>query len=284
MSGEGISGKHNRRDFVKYSGGLLALAGLSTKAGKLAANVPGPSSVVDDQTDYPIINTTNNLENITVREVRDHSISTSYVGLPIVADFNDDVGGAMGWDLLDSSIPQLNPVVSGSNLYTDSVPSDLAEQFYTLDYRGRHDPAKPAGMTHTIEDQIDRYKTDLTITYVENGDTKTETINIPNIAAKQIFGWDLEQPLEWDEFLSYSKANQPVEFEAAMDNLYQVLSDQGLEDSIIQNRNTPLPPLADPNPWYARRDKLIDLSEDPMSIDDLYPTGVTLQMTDYSKK
>jgi len=282
-----MSGEHSRRDFLKYFGGAAGAIGLASLPGKVLKAVPGPSSVANES-DNPIVTTSNSLEDLTVREVRDHAIYASHAGLPVVAYMNDDNGGAEGWDVLaySENLDSNPPSISGNLLGTsEAIPESLAEQFYTMDYRGRNPDNfdKPTGMTHTIEDQIDRYKTDLTITYDVNGSQENVVVNIPNVVAKQIFGWDPDQPIPWDEYLAYDRVNNPAEFEEAMTNMYQVLSAEGLEDAIMKNRNTPLPPLADPNPWYETRQLLMDLGEDPMTMDDLYPTLVVLEMTDYSK-
>lgn len=285
MSGDGISGKHSRRDFMKYVGAGVGTLALVTGAGKVANAVPGPSSTLLNAEDYPVVTTTDDLEDITVREVRDHAVDNSYVGLPVIAYMNDATGASTGWELIGTSenISSLIPGSTGNMLYTDVLPPALAEQFYTMDYRGRHDFDLPAGMTHTIEDQIDRYKTDLTVTYEVNGSTETVSVNIPNVVAKQVFGWDPGEAIPFYSVYGLDPLTQPDEFEDAMTTLYQVLADEGLEDSIMKNRNTGLPPLPDPNPWFETRQLLMDLGEDPMTIDDLYPTGMLLEMTDYGK-
>ncbi|MCF8405197.1 MAG: hypothetical protein K9H58_14730 [Bacteroidales bacterium] len=276
----------SRRSFIKQVSIIAGATALVFKTGKPVGAVPGPNSTLDD-TDYPVINTTNNLENITVREVRDPSVQLSTVGNTLITYLNDSIGDAVGWEYLGKSdnLSDINIDVSGNILYsTDAIPASLAEQFYEIDYRGRNYPFdKPAGMTYTLKDQIDRYKTDLTITYEVNGNTETVQVNIPNVVAKQIFGWDPDEPIPWEEYSAYDRVNNPVEFETAMNNLYQILEANGLEADILKNRNTGLPPLPDPNPWYTTKQLLEDLAEDPMSIDDLYPTVISLQMTDYGK-
>lgn len=283
-----MSGEQSRRDFLKSLGGAAALGYLATRPGKVMGAIPGPSSPSLNEADYPVVTTTDNLEDITVRNVRDPRTYNTFVGLTLLGYMNDDTGAADGWDFIGSSenISSLSPGVGGNAIYTvDTLPESLAEEFFTIDYRGRNPPdyANPAGMTHTIEDQIDRYKTDLTVTYNDNGVTKTETVNVPNIVAKMIFGWDLEDPLEYVPTTFYNRNDNPTEMAAAYENLNQILTEEGLEDSIMKNRNTPLPPLPDPNPWYETRQLLIDLGVDPLVQDDLYPESIKLEMTDYTK-
>ena len=54
-----MSGEIGRRTFLKYLGAGAGTVALASTPGKMLNAVPGPSSVKDDQTDYPIITTDN---------------------------------------------------------------------------------------------------------------------------------------------------------------------------------------------------------------------------------
>jgi|GEM_PF-3604686 len=269
----------SRRDFLKKAG-ILTAAGL-------AASTPSLAQKNSDALDDLLLEINNDPSTWTHRTLRDHYVDWSYAGLPISISLNDAGNNTNDDDwsveLYSDNMADLSPQTSGNVMGANAVPEELAEQPYTMTYLAPDTPAGHSGVFRTVDEEIDRYMTKFTITYEANGNTETLPFFAPNSVTKKIFGWDPNQPIPWEEFFSYDRANQPVEFENAFNNLYEILTDPAyaVQNSRITNRNTPSP-CPDPNPWYGSAAVLEALAEDPMTIDDLYPTLIAVEMTDFT--
>lgn len=253
----------NRRDFFKFG------------SGQKSSDAMGLDDVVIDIVE----------EGADHRTLRDARYSGTNVGSNFGIMLNDSGSSGNGWELVKTSdnLSGLNISDSGNLLYSpEQIPIELAEQMIELTYRARDAPYDaPAGVIGKITDQIDRYETKFTITYMADGNQETVEFNAPNNVVKEVFGWD-ELPPE-AQTVGISAATEPQAFEQAMTNLYEILTspEYALERSMTRNRNTPSP-CPDPNPWEETETLLAALGIDPLIQDELYPQGLVLEMTDYT--
>ncbi len=274
----------SRRDFLKktgFLGGALTLGGATSVLGQTKS---GNSDALDDL----LLEVNNNSANWGHRTLRDHRVAWSYAGVPISAHLHDADNnvGDDDWsvELYSDNLADLGPDSSANIIgTTNSVPEERAEQPYTMTYLAPDEPAGHHGVFRTVNEEIDRYMTEFTVTYQANGNQEVMTFLAPNSVTKHIFGWDPEQPIPWkNNPYGADRVNNPVEFENFFNNLYEILSDPdyAVQNSRLTNRNTPSP-CPDPNPWYGDAAVLEALAADPMTIDDLYPEGIVVNMTDF---
>lgn len=265
----------NRRDFLKTTGGLAVLA---STVGK------GNTQTLDDA----VITSTNDPQQYTSREVRDHTVDPSYVGIPLGATVHDAIGSTTGWELLGASenIEHLQPGGSG-NIYGTFSPATEQDAYkeYWLKYRALDSGSQSSGITRIVDDEIDRYKTVFSIDYIENnGNVQTVEIIAPNSVTKYLMGWNSEDPIQYVPFQSINPVLQQQEFVDYFARLQEMVTnpDYNLKVSRIVNRNTPSP-VPDPNPAYAKIALLDAISQgDVLNHDELYPTLIVLDMTDFT--
>lgn len=266
----------NRRDFIK-------LAGLAT--GGLVSVMNAKPTLTE--TDSAIITTTDDSAQYTTREVRNHAVQSSYVGTPLSTTLNDAQGSTSGWELMGYSenIEHLNLLGSGSIIGSLAPPTeDDVGKEYTLMYRAFDNSSEDSGIVGIVDEEIDRYKTQFTIDYMANGQPTTVDFKAPNSVTKYLMGWNPNDPIA---FLDEQQLDPIATTQLFVDYFarfqeFLTQSQYLLGRSRVVNRNTTVP-VPDPNPVYGTLALLEAISEgDVLNHDELYPTLITLNMTDFS--
>lgn len=220
------------------------------------------------------------------RILRDPYVDGTIVGANYVVALNDSEGNANGWEVVSNSenMQDLNLDVSAGLIYSpEPIPLNLAETEHSLEYRARNEPYDtPAGIQGNLQEEFDRYAAKFTINYMINGNPESLEFFAPNSVTKKILGWSPEEPIPFWDLYSLSAISNPNELESAFTNLNDILNnpDNYVMRTRLRNRNTPSP-CPDPNPWEAEELLLSGLSIDPLQQDDLYPTQIAVEMTDF---
>ncbi len=271
----------NRREFIEKLG--LSVAGTALITNKLTAN---SYTTIDDA----IIKTSNNPEDYTTREVRDHNVDRSYAGAKLKTTLNDNNASSLGWELLgySSNLDNLDVVISGNILGSrnNTVLEDAGKQ-YQLIYRALDEGSQNSGIVRVVDEEIDRYKTEFTIDYIDNTSGTPQqyqvTFEAPNSVTKMLMGWNPDDPIVYNEETQLSPASTTDLFLQYFNNLQNLLHNEenAMGLSRIVNRNTPVP-VGDPNPVYGKLSLIDAISQgDVTQQDDLYPGLVTLNMVNF---
>lgn len=223
----------------------------------------------------------------TTRTVLPHTVNNSYANVHLQINLNDtDINTQDGaWSLVDysdnlaNSMPDISGNITGTLL---PLLPELAEQEFWLTYRANDTLNAKSGIVGRVTDEVDRYRVEATINYTHNGNPMTIEFSLPNSAAKHIFSWDPEQPIPFYPFYSYASGTQPAEFEDAMINLGDILTNPELNlmKGKMQNRNTTSPYS---EYWDYLDELMTNLSVDPLVQDTLYPISISVVMVDFTK-
>lgn len=273
---------NDRREFIKK----LTLTGTGLALGPKILKGASNYNAIDDA----VITVSDDQSQVGHKKLHDHLTSFSQAGLPLSVSLHDsdNSAGQEDWRLVgysDNLVPY-EPFQTGNLLITNQLmPSDIAEQPYTMLYMRPDSEGSASGVFREVNDEVDRYLNKFTITYMVNGNQESLEFFAPNSVTKKVFGWDPEQPIPWEELYSLTAISNPSELEDAFGNLNDILTnpDNYVQRSRLRNRNTPSP-CPDPNPWGAEELLLSALSIDPLQQDELYPTQIAVEMTDFTGK
>ncbi len=240
--------------------------------------------------DNVLLNIRNDDSQVNVRKIRDHYVENAYVGLPLTSLLNSSDATTTNWELVKSSdnLASVPPVSSGQYIFSSgNIPESLAYEDFWVEYRLKDSDS--SGSIGKIEDEFDRYKTKFTIDYMydDNGTMTPGFVEFkaPNSVTKYLMGWNPNDPISYRQYTTLDPIADPQEFVnffANLENTINNLPANALARSKIINRNTPYP-LNDPdNPFEATLALLSGISHgDVLVQDDLYPTQINLEMTNY---
>lgn len=269
----------NRREFIQKLG--LSVAGTSLISNKLTAD---SYSSIDDA----LIKTSDNPDIYTTREVRDHEVERSYVGTKLVTTLNDSNAWPLGWELLgySSNLEHLDMFLVGNIIgcNNDPLPEDAGKQ-YQMIYRALDQGSQNSGIVRVIDEEIDRYRTDFIIDYIDStSGTPVQyqvSFKAPNSVTKMLMGWNPDDLITYAPFETIE--SHYVNFPDFFANLQSLLHNEenAIGLSRIVNRNTPVP-VGNPNPVYGSLALLDAISQgDVTQQDELYPILVNLEMVKF---
>ena len=241
-------------------------------------------------TDQTTLHKTNDPNAVTVRKVRDPSVVNTQVGTGLFATVQDASGNTSNWRKLfhSDNLNPYNPAFDANLFITfDAIPPSRAHETWDLGYAGLNDGSTSTGIARNLNEEIDRYLSQVTIHYKDDqNQTQQAVFYVPNSALATLRGWDKptpDNPIQFVENYTINPASSNwVPF---FENMQYLLHDQSTTKSLsrLKNRNTPVP-VPDPNPAETLVSLLDAISTpDVHNHDDLpYPTGVEISMKDYS--
>jgi hypothetical protein len=176
----------------------------------------------------------------------------------------------------------INGNIIGCN--NDPLQEDAGKQ-YQLIYRALDEGSLNSGIVRVVDEEIDRYKTEFTIDYIDNTSGTPQqyqvTFEAPNSVTKMLMGWNPDDEIQYREIQTVESNYTffPEFFENLQNLLHNEENAMGL--SRIVNRNTPVP-VGDPNPVYGTLSLVDAISQgDVTQQDELYPDTVTLKMVNF---
>ena len=256
---------------------------------QVGGSVYNMDNMVLDANDEAQIGVDSNLNNSTVRLVRDSHVPSSEAGNYLNAVFSDSIPSALNWQLLavsDNIVP-LNPALYDNIFGTDPAPVELSGEIYSALYRGLDGPGAASGTTRNLDEQVDRYRTLITIDYMydDNGTMTPDSFQFyaPHDVVKHLMEWEEPMPYFPNGVTLDPLHNQFVPFFTHLQELLQSPQlGNDLKDDLSRliNRMTPSP-CPDPNPAYDDLALLDGISQGDVTVhDNMYPTLVAIDQQD----
>lgn len=207
-------------------------------------------------------------------------VDFTYQGIPLTIYLNDEQGSSQDgdWSLINSSVPELDLGLASNILYSDNpITVSHAGQDYNFAVRVNSETNGPNGALQKFTDEFDHYRSDITLTYVMNGETYTSTFRSPNSATDHVF--DFGEPFPFHASYGLDNVSNPVEFENAIVNLGNLFdSETDLMDVKVDQRN------ANDSEWSTAELLYQTLVQNLGTTVDPYPVGIVTEMIDYTDK